>query len=121
MEKVYKHKNTGEIITYKDGIIKSGNCSIETGVEPSSEFWTELTYEIVMESPCYSIGSNKIVIVAVKRLTDNVIFKRGDLTNAGKIEMFELHGEHLMVKTDDGLINFDNNLCLKNHRHMLFQ
>ena len=47
MEKVYKHKKTGEIITYKDGIIKSGNCSIETGVEPSSEFWMELTYEIL--------------------------------------------------------------------------
>lgn len=47
MEKVYKHKKTGEIITYKDGIIKSGNYSIETGVEPSSEFWMELTYEIL--------------------------------------------------------------------------
>lgn len=47
MEKVYKHKKTGETITYKDGVIKAGNCSIETGVEPSSEFWTELTYEIL--------------------------------------------------------------------------
>ena len=44
MEKVYKHKKTGEIITYKDGIIKSANCSIETGVEPSSEFWMEILF-----------------------------------------------------------------------------
>ena len=47
MIRKFKNKKTGEIITYKDGIIKSGNCSIETGVEPSSEFWMELTYEIL--------------------------------------------------------------------------
>ena len=47
MEKTYRHKKTGELAYYKDGIIKAGNCSIETGVEPSSEFWTELSYEIL--------------------------------------------------------------------------
>lgn len=47
MEKVYRHRKTGETATYKDGVIKSGNCSIETGVEPSSEFWMELTYEVL--------------------------------------------------------------------------
>lgn len=47
MEKVYKHKKTGQIAYYKDGVIKVGNCVIETGVEPSSEFWMELTYEIL--------------------------------------------------------------------------
>lgn len=44
MEKVYKHKKTGETITYKDGVIKAGNCVIETGVEPSSEFWNEILF-----------------------------------------------------------------------------
>lgn len=47
MEKVYKHKNTGEIITYKNGVIKSANCSIETGVEPSKQFWEEIVFEIL--------------------------------------------------------------------------
>lgn len=39
--KKFKHINTGEIITYQDGVIKAGNCCIETGVEPSSDFWEE--------------------------------------------------------------------------------
>ncbi len=47
MEKTYRHKKTGELAYYKDGIIKVGNCSVEIGVEPSSEFWMELTYEIL--------------------------------------------------------------------------
>jgi hypothetical protein len=37
--KTYKHKKTGEIATYKDGILKSSGFSVEIGVEPSSEFW----------------------------------------------------------------------------------
>lgn len=45
--KTYKHKKTGEIITYKDGVIKSANCSIETGVEPSKQFWEEIIFEII--------------------------------------------------------------------------
>lgn len=39
MEKVFKHRKTGEIAYYKDGILKSGNCSIEIGREPSSDIW----------------------------------------------------------------------------------
>ena len=47
MIRKFKNKKTGETITYKDGVIKAGNCVIETGVEPSSEFWMELTYEVL--------------------------------------------------------------------------
>ena len=47
MEKIFKHRKSGELAYYKDGIIKAGNCSVEIGVEPSSEFWTELSYEIL--------------------------------------------------------------------------
>ena len=39
MEKVFKHRKTGEIAYYKDGILKSGDCCIEIGVEPSSDIW----------------------------------------------------------------------------------
>lgn len=113
MEKTFKHKTNGTIATYKGGVFKQGNFCIEIGCEPSSEFWEELTYEIITEKPCVNIGSSKIEIIEVKRLSDNVVFKRGDLTNAGKIKIFELHGEHLMVKTDGGLTNFDDDLCLK--------
>lgn len=49
MEKKFKHKTTGEIGYYKDGIFKQGNCCVEIGVPPSSEFWEEVVkdYEIL--------------------------------------------------------------------------
>jgi len=40
--KTFKHKRTGEIATYKDGVFKQGNCCVEIGTEPSSEFWEEV-------------------------------------------------------------------------------
>lgn len=39
MEKIFKNRKSGELAYYKDGIFKQGNCSVEIGVEPSSEFW----------------------------------------------------------------------------------
>jgi len=44
MEKVYKHKKTGELAYYKDGIFKQGRFCVEIGVEPSSEFWNEVLF-----------------------------------------------------------------------------
>ena len=44
MEKVFKHRKSGELAYYKDGIIKVGNCSVEIGVEPSSEFWNQILF-----------------------------------------------------------------------------
>ena len=48
--KKFKHRKTGEIATYKDGILKSSGFAIEIGVEPSKEFWeliVEKDYEIL--------------------------------------------------------------------------
>ena len=39
MEKVFKHRKSGELAYYKDGVFKQNGCSVEIGVEPSSEFW----------------------------------------------------------------------------------
>lgn len=44
MERVFKHRKTGEIAYYKDGILKSGNCCIEIGVEPSRDVWAEALF-----------------------------------------------------------------------------
>jgi hypothetical protein len=44
--KKYKHKKTGEIATYKNGILKSSGFCVEIGVEPSKEFW-----ELIQELP----------------------------------------------------------------------
>jgi len=50
--KTFKHIKTGEIATYKDGILKSSGFTIELGVEPSNKFWQEIiekpkNYEIL--------------------------------------------------------------------------
>jgi len=48
--KKFKHKKTGEIATYKDGILKSSGFCVEIGIEPSNEFWQEVIekeYEIL--------------------------------------------------------------------------
>lgn len=47
MEKVYKHKKTGQIAYYKDGVFKQNNCSVEIGVEPSKQFWEEIIFDII--------------------------------------------------------------------------
>jgi hypothetical protein len=40
--KKFKHRKTGEIATYQDGILKSSGFCVEIGVEPSSKFWEEI-------------------------------------------------------------------------------
>ena len=44
MEKVFKHRKSGELAYYKDGVFKQNGCSVEIGVEPSSEFWNEVLF-----------------------------------------------------------------------------
>lgn len=48
MEKKFKHKITGEIITYKDGVIKSGTFVLDMGCEPSSEYWEEVKKKLIL-------------------------------------------------------------------------
>ena len=47
MEKVFKHRKSGELAYYKDGVFKQNGCSVEIGVEPSSEFWEEIRQPIL--------------------------------------------------------------------------
>lgn len=42
----FKHRKTGEIATYRDGVLKSSGFCVEIGVEPSSEFWEEIKEEL---------------------------------------------------------------------------
>jgi hypothetical protein len=88
--KTFKHKQTGEIATYKDGILKSSGFCVEIGVEPSNQFWEEIIekkWEIV---ELIDIHTNiKFVphtqeiypncnIYSIKRLSDGEIFTIGD-------------------------------------------
>jgi len=40
--KKFKHKQTGEIATYNDGVLKSSGFCVEIGVEPSDKYWEEI-------------------------------------------------------------------------------
>lgn len=53
MEKTFKHKTNGTIATYKDGVFKQGNCCVEIGCEPSSEFWEEALFITTDEVPIF--------------------------------------------------------------------
>lgn len=46
--KKFKHKKTGEIITYENGVIKSGTFVLDIGCEPSKEFWEEIVVKPLM-------------------------------------------------------------------------
>jgi len=116
--KTFKHKKTGEIATYKDGVLKSSGFCVEIGTEPSSEFWEEViekNYEILKISG-YTLRDNgkyshhksqsKIGVITaekllssdrysyyiktVKRLSDGEIFTVGDKTLNGDIIEFKL-------------------------------
>ena len=98
--KKFKHRKTGEIATYKDGVLKSSGFSVEIGVEPSSKYWEEIIekdYEILSLARFCSIkpkitdvsdyGDGYIEallkcdnarIHSVKRLSDSKIFTIGD-------------------------------------------
>jgi hypothetical protein len=41
--KKFKHKKTGEIATYENGVLKSSGFCVELGVEPSKEIWEEIS------------------------------------------------------------------------------
>ena len=40
--KTFKNKKTGEIATYKDGVLKSNGFCVEIGVDPSTAIWEEM-------------------------------------------------------------------------------
>lgn len=44
-KRIFKHKVTGEIATYHDGILQSAGISVELGNPPGSQFWDELHEE----------------------------------------------------------------------------
>jgi hypothetical protein len=83
MERTFKHKKTGEVAYYKDGVFKQGRFCVEIGVEPSSEFWEEVIskdYEILEVKGTYGAISSYIqeldadlkdkYIYKIKRLSD---------------------------------------------------
>lgn len=94
MTKTFRHKTTNEVATYKDGVLKSSGFSVEIGVEPSSQFWEDITQEY--EIQIWSFGPDnefftshpddtcEYNIHSVKRVSDGKIFTVGQSTKCGK-------------------------------------
>jgi hypothetical protein len=86
--KKFKHRKTGEIATYQDGVLKSSGFCVEIGIEPSSEFWEEVIekdYEILV----YYCQNQ---IKSVKRLSDSEIFTIGDKITDGDLGTCSIRG-----------------------------
>ena len=120
MERTFKHKKTGELATYKDGIFKQGRFTVEIGVEPSSEFWEEVVtkdYKIISwvdekgnvyedEKPIGAIiGNDVFCVTAVERVYDGEYFGIGmgvttDFLSDGiqYINKFELEDNKLSIQ-----------------------
>jgi hypothetical protein len=94
MTKTFRHKTTNEVATYKDGVLKSSGFTVEIGVEPSSQFWEDITQEYEIQT--WSFGRNREFftshpdstveynIHSVKRVSDGKIFTVGRSIKCGK-------------------------------------
>jgi hypothetical protein len=125
MQKKFKHKKTGEIATYQDGVLKSSGFCVEIGVEPSSEFWeviSEKDFEIVL----WSFGNEdrfktknpdgtaiKYNIHSVKRLSDGEVFTIGDKINGLAFQNIEINEIWLNPKCNTQILfnHKDEGIC----------
>jgi len=87
MEKKFKHKKTGEIITYKDGVIKSGTFVLDMGCEPSSEYWEEII-------------ENHILFLT----EDNIAIRQGDEYCCIHKNTFEPYEDLKMFTANNGVV-----------------
>ena len=83
MEKKFKHKITGEIITYKDGVIKSGTFVLDMGCEPSSEYLEKKKTGILLELKL------EIALVKFMKRKENGCFCPGVLVSLNESEIGE--------------------------------
>ena len=141
MERTFKHKKTGELAYYKDGLFKQGRFCVEIGVEPSSEFWEEViekSFEILEIKGIYGAISSYIEaldadlkdknIFKVKRLSDGVEFRLGDKAKdsrygfVGTIDRFKINGSSVYVSSKESVWGQDlSNLIKYEEQKVLFQ
>ena len=132
--KKYKHKKTGEIATYKDGILKSAGFCVEIGVEPSSEFWEEVVekdYEILSfidisklikkedglfyreNTQNNGVREDQIShfrINSVLRKSDNCVFSIGDEVKQSNV----IHNNTFVIKAFELDVNNNHLLAISN-------
>lgn len=102
MEKKLRHKKTGEIAYYKDGILKSGQCCVEIGTEPSNEIWEEVIdkdFEIksfIGTKNCLEFEGRIVYKIRDKYYLESVNYDRVSINNLSdeeilKTKRWEIH------------------------------
>ena len=121
MEKTYRHRKSGELAYYKDGIFKQGNCSVEIGVEPSSEFWNEILFITedgveMFEGGVYYVPQRKdkkydglLSIIAVSDMVYNSETKRF-ASKQKVLEFIKDFNKEAILTTFDGVELFDQDI-----------
>ena len=112
MEKVFKNRKSGELAYYKDGIFKQNGCSVEIGVEPSSEFWNQILFITedgveIFEGGVYYVPQRKdkkydgfLSIIAVS----GMVYKSETKRFASKqkaLEFIEYFNKEAILTTED--------------------
>jgi len=109
MEKKFKHRKTGEIITYKDGVIKSGTFVLDMGCEPSSEYWEEVkkTYPIGTKVKDILNNIERIKEPQGWRLKTHIEFTNIDESEIGEGKRFQVIEE---PKKDYEILSYKQNI-----------
>ena len=112
MEKIFKNRKSGELAYYKDGIFKQNGCSVEIGVEPSSEFWNQILFITedgveIFEGGVYYVPQRKdkkydgfLSIIAVS----GMVYKSETKRFASKqkaLEFIEYFNKEAILTTED--------------------
>ena len=91
MERKFKHKKTGEIISYKEGVIKSGSFVFELGCEPSKEYWEEIKKELPIGTKITQVRNIESIKVTVSVKT--IYFKFAEIEVDVDDKLFEDEGQ----------------------------
>lgn len=62
MERKFKHRKTGDIAYYKEGVFKQGKFSVEIGTEPSKDIWEEVFEEKDFSILSFQHPTKKVVL-----------------------------------------------------------
>ena len=120
MEKTYRHRKTGELAYYKDGVFKQGNCSVEIGVEPSSEFWErafktedgEIKFE--KDNVAWYINDSYRYMLTLHEAHYKILDEEGDVykifSTEEKAKEYEEKHKTPILTTEDGVNIFQGDM-----------
>ena len=133
MEKTYRHRKSGELAYYKDGIFKQNGCAVEIGVEPSSEFWErafktedgEIKFE--KDNVAWYINDRYRYMLTLHEAHYKILDEEGDVykifSSEEKAKEYEERYKTPILTTEDGINIFQGDSYYyvnKNNLHIDF-